>query len=40
MPGVPWSPGEDGKRENKGSDDSGKRSAADPAFPVLTILHF
>jgi hypothetical protein len=33
------SPYEDTKYENDGSNDNGERSAANRAFPILTITH-
>jgi hypothetical protein len=36
---VPRPPYEDGKYDNKSSNDHGERSAADGAFPILTIRH-
>jgi hypothetical protein len=38
MRGVPRSPYKDGKY-NEGSHDNGERSAANRAFPILTITH-
>jgi hypothetical protein len=39
MPGVPWSPHEDGKCENEYNNDDRQRSAADRAIPVMSIAH-
>jgi hypothetical protein len=39
MRNVPRSPYEDSKYKNEGSNDNGKRSTANRAFPILAITH-
>jgi hypothetical protein len=39
MRGVPWSPHDDCKQQNKAAKDKRKHLAAYPAFPIPTIRH-